>query len=82
MWLENDFMIHKKLEALHWPDPLILGEPYDKREDVLSLNSHLVDILRLLAALEGEKPNIEELLVLLQSSLTGTTTRFHLSFTL
>ena len=35
---------------------------YDKMEALLSLNIHPVDILLMMAASEGDKPKIEELL--------------------
>lgn len=41
---------------------LAVDGTYDKMEALLSLNIHPVDILLLLAASEGDKPKIEELL--------------------
>lgn len=59
----------KKLifELIYWQyfnymGMLAVEGSYDKMEALLSLNIHPVDILLMMAASEGDKPKIEELL--------------------
>ncbi|RCW19239.1 LOW QUALITY PROTEIN: hypothetical protein GLYMA_09G102000v4 [Glycine max] len=51
-----------KLKYFNYMGMLAVEGTYDKMEALLSQNIHPVDILLLLAASEGDKPKIEELL--------------------
>lgn len=51
-----------KLQYFNYMGMLAVEGSYDKMEALLSQNIHPVDILLMLAASEGDKPKIEELL--------------------
>ncbi|QCD78382.1 hypothetical protein DEO72_LG1g2014 [Vigna unguiculata] len=53
---------HKILQYFNYMGMLAVDGTYDKMEALLNLKLHPVDILLLLAASEGDKPKIEELL--------------------
>ncbi|KAL9678801.1 hypothetical protein QQ045_016652 [Rhodiola kirilowii] len=58
----NDFDRDDVEQYFNYMGMLAVEGTYDKMEGLLSLNIHPVDILLLMAASEGDKPKIEELM--------------------
>uniref|UniRef100_A0A7N0UYN5 Protein LHCP TRANSLOCATION DEFECT n=1 Tax=Kalanchoe fedtschenkoi TaxID=63787 RepID=A0A7N0UYN5_KALFE len=58
----NDFDRDDVEQYFNYMGMLAVEGSYDKMEALLSLNIHPVDILLLMAASEGDKPKIEELM--------------------
>lgn len=55
-------MMSSNLQYFNYMGMLAVEGSYDKMEALLNQNIHPVDILLMLAASEGDKPKIEELL--------------------